>query len=551
MANLKSIKRALLCSVLALVLCFTMLLGTTFAWFTDSVTSANNKIIAGDLDVELRLWNGTGDTDYVEITNESKPIFGGVDSLTQDTVWEPGKTEVVYLSLKNAGSLDLKYKVAIEVRNPVDGKNLYEVMEYAIVNDARYGSVTAWGNGIDVTLGTNSTQANNVPLTSEQEHFFALAVHMDEEANNDYMNGSVEFDIKVFAAQLVSEEDSFGNTYDQLATYDDKVFVINDTTVTATATTAGESVTLANADNTFKATAKAATAGGEVKAVISNINSTDSVFNAVAADGKSLLSYDIKVTGQEAGSDVTVELFIGTNLMGVEIYHKGVAMLTEEYSYNATTGIVTITTDDFSPFEIALRPAGDIPVAKVVTLADYPEDLDVAYMFSTTEELPEPEGENGEYTDEQVEAFLEKIAPYTFWHADFVVSLDKDIEANEIVLGGQYDAWSENWVNIQNPEAIKAGDELRLLWYASQLMNKQDVLDYIYINYAELCAYVQNFKCGVGSLNPELAGSTITVELRLYETYSEEEALELFGTKTTNYETGDYVSIATYTYTFN
>ena len=58
MAN-KHTKRALLSSVMALILCFTMLLGTTFAWFTDSVTSANNIIKSGNLDIELEYWNGT------------------------------------------------------------------------------------------------------------------------------------------------------------------------------------------------------------------------------------------------------------------------------------------------------------------------------------------------------------------------------------------------------------------------------------------------------------------------------------------------------------
>ena len=53
MTKRRSTKNALISSVLALVLCFTMLLGTTYAWFTDSVTSATNIIAAGNLDIEL------------------------------------------------------------------------------------------------------------------------------------------------------------------------------------------------------------------------------------------------------------------------------------------------------------------------------------------------------------------------------------------------------------------------------------------------------------------------------------------------------------------
>ena len=79
MNNAKTPKRALLSSVIAMLLCFAMLLGTTFAWFTDSATSAGNKIVAGKLDVKLNMW--TSATDSVEITESSAPIFGGESSL--------------------------------------------------------------------------------------------------------------------------------------------------------------------------------------------------------------------------------------------------------------------------------------------------------------------------------------------------------------------------------------------------------------------------------------------------------------------------------------
>ena len=45
--NSKSTKRALLTSVLAMVVCLAMLVGSTFAWFTDTATTGVNKIQAG------------------------------------------------------------------------------------------------------------------------------------------------------------------------------------------------------------------------------------------------------------------------------------------------------------------------------------------------------------------------------------------------------------------------------------------------------------------------------------------------------------------------
>ena len=113
MTNTKSTKRALLSSVLALFLCFSMLLGTTFAWFTDSVTSGNNIIQSGNLDIELEYWNGT---DWVDVAGKS-------DILTNE-LWEPGVTEVAYLRVKNAGSLALKYQLGVNIISETLGKNV-------------------------------------------------------------------------------------------------------------------------------------------------------------------------------------------------------------------------------------------------------------------------------------------------------------------------------------------------------------------------------------------------------------------------------------------
>ena len=100
----KSTKRALLMSILSLLLCVTMLMGTTFAWFTDNVTSGRNTIQSGNLDVELEYYNGTA----------WKSVEAATD-LFENELWEPGHTEVVYLRLSNLGSLALKYQLGINV----------------------------------------------------------------------------------------------------------------------------------------------------------------------------------------------------------------------------------------------------------------------------------------------------------------------------------------------------------------------------------------------------------------------------------------------------
>ena len=113
MTTKHSTKKALLMSATSLLLCFAMLLGTTFAWFTDSVSSANNIIKSGNLDIELEYWNGT----------EWADVKGSSDILT-NTLWEPGVTEIAYLRLANAGSLALKYQFGINIVTETAGKNV-------------------------------------------------------------------------------------------------------------------------------------------------------------------------------------------------------------------------------------------------------------------------------------------------------------------------------------------------------------------------------------------------------------------------------------------
>lgn len=241
----KSTKRALLTSVVALILCFTMLLGTTYAWFTDSVTSSGNKIVSGTLDVQLWMYTGTDvqsdgmTAGYADISDSTSPIFGE-GSIAQnnnaETLWEPGKTQVAYLAIKNNGNLDLKYTVGLNVQNV--SKDLYEVMEYAIVPDAQYNSVTSWTSGNSVVEGTQSV-SGDVALKVGETHYFALVIHMDEEAGSEYMGGQVSFDLTVLATQLNSESDAFNSDYDKDAAYS-----ANDETSLALAIQKGGTVVL-------------------------------------------------------------------------------------------------------------------------------------------------------------------------------------------------------------------------------------------------------------------------------------------------------------------
>ena len=101
MRNGKKTKHSLLMSALSLLLCISMLIGTTYAWFTDAVTSGMNEIIAGNLDVALL-------ADGKEVDAETK-LFDDV------TLWEPGVVVYENLQIANKGSLALKWQMAMNL----------------------------------------------------------------------------------------------------------------------------------------------------------------------------------------------------------------------------------------------------------------------------------------------------------------------------------------------------------------------------------------------------------------------------------------------------
>ena len=195
-------KKALRGSLFALFACIVLLIGTTFAWFTDTASTGVNKIQAGRLDVSLEMANGIDDNnETVWVSAENDVLtFKTADNRTADEIlWEPGCTyELPQLRVVNNGNLALKYKIKI---NGIQGdEKLNEVIDWTI-ND------TALDAAHKLAAGATSD-----PLT--------IKGHMKESAGNDYQNMSIEgISITVVATQDTVENDSYGNTYDANATY--------------------------------------------------------------------------------------------------------------------------------------------------------------------------------------------------------------------------------------------------------------------------------------------------------------------------------------------
>ena len=197
MSNRKSTKRALLGSIMAMVLCLAMLIGATFAWFTDTTSTGVNKIQAGNLDVALEMKDGDN-----WVSAEGKTLtFKTKDNRAADQIlWEPGCTyELPQLRVVNKGNLALKYK--IQITGIQGDAKLNEVIDWTI-NDA----------AIDLTEGH---------LTAGQQgDAFTIKGHMQETAGNDYQNLTIDgIGINVVATQDTVESDSSNNQYDANAEY--------------------------------------------------------------------------------------------------------------------------------------------------------------------------------------------------------------------------------------------------------------------------------------------------------------------------------------------
>ena len=231
MNNKRATKRALLTSVMALVMCVVMLVGTTFAWFTDTASTGVNKIQAGNLKVDIVDESGNS---LDGKTLNFKDFNGKTDIL-----WEPGATFFTQgFKIANEGNLALKYKVVVSGITGDTG--LLKVMKFDVVS-----AMTKTGSEVDFAANPGQLLPPTSDTPSVSDTYY-LRGHMDESAGNEYKNMTLTgISVTVYATQLASEFDSFNNTYDENADYSADVW--NGKIATAdelAAATSGTTVTI-------------------------------------------------------------------------------------------------------------------------------------------------------------------------------------------------------------------------------------------------------------------------------------------------------------------
>ena len=227
----RSLKQRLVAATLALVMLLSSLLGTTFAWFTDSVTSGGNKIQSGNLEIDLLHKVNSG---WVSLKEHTDHKVFDYDK------WEPGYTRVESLKVANLGSLALKYKLSLEaaVGTATVGKNgekLSDVIDVYILGEDSNGTSfetikNSWvykGTLTQVLKNPANFFSGELLPTGEDSSTVAvgnkivsIALHMQEEAGNEYQKLSVgDIYVNLIATQSSYENDSFDDKYDEDAIF--------------------------------------------------------------------------------------------------------------------------------------------------------------------------------------------------------------------------------------------------------------------------------------------------------------------------------------------
>ena len=398
---MKSKKSALLLSFTSLLLCFAMLAGSTFAWFTDTATTGVNKIVSGKLDVALEMateWDNDGNPTKWD-TAEGKTLqFKTADNRTTDILWEPGcRYELPALRVVNKGNLALKYKIQIT----------------GIQGDAKLNKVIDW------TINDNAINLTEEHLLAGQTGDpFTIKGHMQKTAGNDYQNLSIDgIGITVYATQYNHENDSYGPDYDQYAdmTPDnlDKLLLVNLTspvakdaegniTDTTISNTVDEEINYENPNFTFAAEIPAEAIdpdASELKVTVTPKTAAPAGISVSSDQG--VMPYEIKIEGIKADNDavIPVVFYIGKNLKNVKVYHNTTELIPnyggkdwESFGYNPDTGFLAVSPKSFSPFTVIY----DIPAMTVDGVAYYDltsavtaasEGSTITFCKSTTEPM--------------------------------------------------------------------------------------------------------------------------------------------------------------------
>ena len=363
-----SAKRALVASLLVLAICFTSFLATTFAWFTDAVSSDNNIIQTGRLDVEMYWAEGKDDP----ATATWKDASDG--AIFNNDKWEPGYTEVRHIKIANEGTLALQYKVVIvangEVTDLADVIDVYYI-DPAVQVATRDALATAPKLGTLTEVLAGLGESGSGYLAKGDSDMITIALKMQESAGNEYQNTALcdgGFTIQLLATQAAGEYDSFGNDYDKIAAADFFPGFQGGSASIAVALddqglTAGKSVIDTGDSVAVIPTGVKLANGNQLELTVTVKSSTES--NILLGENEKMRPVDVHIEGVAADNTTPMLVILenymttGINTGALKLYHveNGVTVpMTQvatpvnhnEFSYDPMTGDVTLALASFS-----------------------------------------------------------------------------------------------------------------------------------------------------------------------------------------------------------
>ena len=290
MNNKRATKRALLTSVMALVMCVVMLVGTTFAWFTDTASTGVNKIVSGNLKVDII---GANSDSHIEKLNFTKTATTDAEA-GAEILWEPGCRYLTEgFRIANKGNLALKWKAQVNKGTTVANEgnfDLLDVIDFYLVTKAANGTETE--TALDEFTG-------NLKKTETSDVYYIKGV-MQTTAGNDYQGLTLDgISITVIATQDTVENDSFDNQYDKDAPLDFEPVATADELKAAAA--AGKNVQLTQDVTLMDAVTfnKAVTIDLNGKTLISSLNSNG--YSLVTKANATIVNGTYKGTGTARG----------------------------------------------------------------------------------------------------------------------------------------------------------------------------------------------------------------------------------------------------------
>ena len=352
MTNSKNTRRALMTSALAILMCVAMLIGTTFAWFTDTASTAVNKIQAGTLDIALEMKDGENWVNAEGKTLEFKKAAGAPED--EEVLWEPGCTyELPEVRVVNNGDLALKYKIVLS----------------GIKGDAKLNEAIEW------TIGGLDLSAEGTLLADATSDALTIKGHMKEDAGNEYQGLSIDgIAITIVATQDTVEYDSYNEKYDEYATYPVVAVsqvAVNASKETTSSTTIKSAATVSQEGTTPLATATVpdgvlttsedGATSTQLKLTIDE-TAVPANFTAAVADSNVAKTLEIKMAGLSSDNTtpIKLEVNVGSGLDSFKLYHNNIEMTAkdsaeavaadQDYYYDSETGMVTMLTARFSPF---------------------------------------------------------------------------------------------------------------------------------------------------------------------------------------------------------